>query len=101
NNCYYFRLPTDQRTAFFVPTSPRDMQNPWERITLPALKLRVPGNDSIVADPEFAILKNLPPEKRKPFSVDALYSYGIGLTFSDVFTTNPELIKRGIGLQSE
>jgi len=101
NNCYYFRLPTEERTAFFVPTFPRDWDNPWERITLPALKLRVEGNDSIVADPDFAILKSLPPEKRTPFSVDALYSYGIGLTFSDLFTTNPELIKRGIGLQPE
>jgi len=91
NNCYYFRLPDEERVAFVLE---------WpERISLAELKKRQPETDSIIADPQFAIMATLPEKRRKPFTVDALYEDGGKLDFPDLFATNPEVMARGMGLQ--
>jgi len=91
NNCYYFRLPDEERVAFILK---------WpEKISLAELKKRQPETDSIIADPEFAVMATLPEKRRKPFTVDALYQDGVKLVFPDLFATNPEVVARGMGLQ--
>ena len=91
NNCYYFRLPDEERVAFVLK---------WpEKISLAELKKRQPETDSIIADPQFAIMATLPEKRRKPFTVDALYEDGGKLDFPDLFATNSEVVARGIGLQ--
>jgi len=93
NNCYYFRLPDEDRVAFVLE---------WpEKISLAELKKRQPETDSIIADPRFAVMATLPEKSRTPFTVDALYADGLTLDFPDLFATNPEVVARGMGLQPE
>jgi hypothetical protein len=93
NNCYYFRLPDGERTAFIVK---------WpDKISLAGLKSLQPETDSYIADPQFAILNKVPEKDRKEFTVDALYKLGNDMDFSGLFATNPEVIARGSGLQPD
>ena len=59
---------------------------------------RVRPTGSIIADPQFPAIQKLDPAKLAKFPIDSLAS---PFDFQDLFATNPEVIKRGIGLQPE
>jgi len=93
NNCYYFRLPDEERVAFILK---------WpDKISLAGLKKLQPDTDSYIADPQFAILEKIPEKDRKLFSADALYQHGNNMDFPDLFATNPEVVAHGSGLQPD
>ena len=60
-------------------------------------------SEPLVADPLFAGDPGLPgkPKDKTGFSPDRLMDPTLALDFDSFFATNPELIKRGIGLQPE
>ncbi|MEI6337004.1 MAG: right-handed parallel beta-helix repeat-containing protein [Verrucomicrobiota bacterium] len=114
NNCYYFRLPDEERLAFWIGGLPSEgapqtkavysgsllLSTPGlAHIGLSEFQRRMPGVDSFIANPEFSVMKRLTGKTIPPFPIDVLYDVGIQLDFPDFFTTNPELEKRGIGLQ--
>src|SRR5690606_20899935 len=70
------------------------------RMSLAEYSQRIRATDSILADPGFPALANLTAEQKKTYSMDLLFKAG-PLDFPDFFATNPELIKRGIGLQPD
>ena len=57
---------------------------------------RVRPTGSVIADPQFPVIQKLDPAKVAPFPIDS-----INRTFDlqEVFATNPEVVKRGMGLQ--
>jgi hypothetical protein len=59
---------------------------------------RVRPTASIIADPQFPALRKLHPDKVSGFPIDSLAS---PFDFVDLFATNPEVSRRGIGLQPE
>ena len=93
NNCYFFRLPDEERVAFIMK---------WpEKISLAELKRRFPETDSFIANPEFAGMTRFAGMKIPAFPIDAFYNEGSTLDFPDFFATNPEVVARGIGLQPD
>jgi hypothetical protein len=70
-------------------------------MTLPEYKKRVAPTDSVVLDPQFAIFQRLDPAKVPEFCIDQFVDTKVPLDFPDLFATNPEVIKRGMGLQPE
>ncbi len=96
NNCYYLR-------NFFSP----DKRTPYDPVRTFAEHLKE-GHivDALFANPRFAGVV-VPDPKFKPSydmgfaledSPDRLMDPALNLTFSDFFATNPEVVKRGIGL---
>ena len=98
NNCYYLRsfFPPDKRTPYQPGQSFRDCEKAGILI------------DPLIADPIFAGVVNPDPAFKPSYdmgyplatSPDRLMGPG-ELQFSDFFATNPEVVRRGIGLQPE
>ena len=90
NDCYFLRdcIPLEQRAL--------DGQK-----TLSQLEGHI--LDPLFADPEFAgdpgVKGN--PKDKSGHAPDRMMEPGLKLDFDSFFATNPELIKRGIGLQPE
>lgn len=102
NNCYVLRVPDEERKLFWVMDFVEKGENLGHvRMGLGEYRKRVMETDSIVADPGFKALAKIPPSAAKEFGPDILVKYAGKENFSDFFATNPELIKRGIGLQPE
>ena len=59
--------------------------------------------ESLFVDPDFAAVVSMVKSGVKPlsFTPDMLMEPSVKLDFHSYFTTNPELIKRGIGLDPE
>ncbi len=102
NNCYFLRVPETQRTLYWVLNFKEDGKILGHtRMTLPEYKKRVAPTDSIVLDPHFAIFQRLNPTKVPAFPIDQFVDTRVPLDFPDLFATNPEVVKRGMGLQPE
>jgi len=100
NNCYFLRTPEEERTFFWILNfRERGKLLGHTLMTLPDYKKRVAPTDSIVADPQFAVFKRLDAAKNPPFAIDRLVGNEVPLDFPDLFATNPEVVKRGMGLQ--
>lgn len=85
NNCYFLRVPYMNRENLFG--SGLDSAE-WAKKT-----------DSIFANPEFPVAKAFEKDiAAGKFVVDAIVNSNRVLDFSDFFATNPEVIKRNIGL---
>jgi parallel beta-helix repeat protein len=97
NNCYFLRAPDEERQLFWVLNFAEDGKPPIHtRMSLADYDRRVRPTASIIADPQFPALRKLDPAKVSRFPIDSLAS---PFDFQDLFATNPEVIKRGIGLQ--
>jgi len=94
NNCYFLRVPDEERKLF----SFGDYKGTNTRLSVAAYCENGKVSDSIVANPQFAALltTNTPASTNVVFPVDKLV--GLKLDFSQLFATNPELVRRGIGL---
>ncbi|MEI6036445.1 MAG: right-handed parallel beta-helix repeat-containing protein [Planctomycetota bacterium] len=102
NNCYFLRVPETERTLYWVLNFKEDGKVLGHtRMTLPEYKKRVAPTDSVVLDPQFAIFKRLDPAKVPAFSIDQFVDTKVPLDFPDLFATNPEVLKRNMGLQPE
>jgi hypothetical protein len=97
NNCYFLRVPDEQRK----PLSFGDYHGTNTRLSVSVYCQGGKVSDSIVADPQFAALitTNAPALTNVVFPVDRLM--GLKLDFPPLFATNPELVRRGIGLVPE
>jgi hypothetical protein len=99
NNCYFLRAPDEERQLFWVLNFAEDGKPPSHiRMSLADYDRRVRPTASIIADPQFPAIQKLDPTKLAKFPIDSLAS---PFDFQDLFATNPEVIKRGIGLQPE
>ena len=102
NNCYFLRTPETERTLYWVLNFKEDGKVLGHtRMTLPEYKKRVALTDSVVLDPQFAIFQRLDPAKVPEFPIDQFVDTKVPLDFPDLFATNPEVVKRGMGLQPE
>lgn len=92
-NGFCIRLPDEERQVFHFGRNGRMSLADWQKIH--------PQSNSIIGDPQFAVY-NKPDTKPVPenrFVGDHLV--GLKLDFADLFATNPEFVKRGIGLEPE
>ena len=102
NNCYFLRTHESERTLYWILNFKEDGKILGHtRMTLPEYKKRVAPTDSVVLDPQFAIFQRLDPAKVPEFSIDQFVDTKVPLDFPDLFATNPEVVKRGMGLQPE
>jgi len=101
NNAYFLRVPDEEKKPFWMLGFQENGKNLGHvRMSLAEYKKRVAETDSIIADPQFAGLSR--PHKAQPFGPDAFISNNFGpLDFPDFYATNPEVVKRGMGLQPE
>ncbi|GDY20619.1 hypothetical protein LBMAG56_19650 [Verrucomicrobiota bacterium] len=99
NNCYFLRAPDEERQLFWVLNFSEGGKNLGHtRMSLADYDRRVRSTRSIIADPKFPAIQKLDPAKVAKFPIDSLVS---PFDFQDVFATNPEVAKRGMGLQPE
>ena len=99
NNCYFLRVPDEERQLFWVLNFAEGAEKPSHtRMSLAEYDRRVQVTGSILADPRFPAVQRLAPAKVAPFPLDSLAGF---LDFPDVFATNPEVVSRGMGLQPE
>jgi hypothetical protein len=99
NNCYFLRAPDEERQLFWVLSFSEGGKNLGHtRMSLADYERRVRPTGSIIADPQFPAIQKLDPAKVAKFPIDSLAS---PFDFQDVFATNPEVVKRGMGLQPE
>ena len=102
NNCYFLRTPESERTLYWILNFREDGKILGHtRMTWPEYKKRVAPSDSVVLDPQFAIFQRLDSAKVPEFSIDQFVDTKVPLDFPDLFATNPEVLKRGMGLQPE
>lgn len=106
DNNYYLRLPDAEKKMFaFYGSKFKTGENPLGRTSLQEYAAEVGGTTSIIGDPGFRITQGMPPPiyesgQTKLFS-DVLMDGKGELDFADLFATNPEIQKRGIGLRPE
>lgn len=108
NNCYYLRKPDEERKMFLFYGDPqfkhlRNLKD--KRMSLAEYKKKVRATNSFVANPWFKATVGMKDDGKmgkyaKAILVDSLV-HKRELDFPDLFATNPELVKRGIGLQPE
>lgn len=99
NNCYVLRVPDEKRKLFWILSFQENGKDLGHvRMGLEEYSRRVMPTNSMVADPGFPALAHLTAEEKKTYFMEHLYRAKT-LDFPDFFATNPELIKRGIGLQ--
>ena len=98
NNCFYLRLPDAERKPFlFYGKGPG-------RLSIAEYEARVGTTNSILTYPRFQITVDRDPLDRKGNRIEFLADWLAAqkdLDFPLLFTTHPDLIKRGIGLQPE
>jgi|UniRef100_UPI003783FB59 parallel beta-helix repeat protein len=99
NNCYFLRAPDEDRQLFWVLGFSEGGKNLGHtRMSLADYDRRVRPTGSIIADPQFPVIQKLDPAKVAPFPIDSINRT---FDFQEVFATNPEVVKRGMGLQPE
>ena len=102
NNCFLFRCfpPEERKVLAFVNHATHSYT---QILTMPEFEKTMPGANSIYADPGVAGdpgVKGNPADKTG-FAPDRMMETSFKLDFNSFFATNPELIRRGIGLQPE
>ncbi len=119
DNAYYFRIPAVERKMFMfydplaysrtvegyglTPVDASQLAPTLEQITLAEYQQRSGNISSFAVNPGFAATVAMPEtdaEGKPVFLVDSLLNKK-DLDFPDLFATNPEVVKRGIGLQPE
>jgi hypothetical protein len=108
NNCYFLRIPKEERRMFlFYRNEKAPMPYTFtnlSQITLLEYQRRLGETNSIAADPNFRAaleMKEAVDRNGKPiFFADHVLGKK-GLDFPDLFATDPEVVRRGIGLQPE
>ena len=101
NNCYVLRIPDDKRKLFWILSFQENGEDLGHvRMGLEEYSRRVMPTNSLLADPGFPALAHLTAGEKQNYFMDLLYRAG-PLDFRDFFATNPEVVKRGIGLQPE
>ena len=103
-NCYYLRLPDEERKMFLFAAWDPEWKYSIGRISLAEYRAMIRPTDSIFADPQLRETADM-----KPVEVKGVKEYYLGdrigtkkdLDFPDLFATNPEVVRRGIGLQPE
>ena len=87
NNCFLLRcFPPDKREVF-------------HKMPFPEYEKKYGGTQTVYGDPKFAGDPN--PTNTAGFPPDRMMDPGLKLDFNSFFATNPEVVKRGIGLQPE
>ena len=100
NNVYFLRVPDEERKQFWMMSFEENGKILGHvRMSLAEYKKRVADTDSIIADPQFAGLAK--PHETRPYGPDAFLGKFGAADFPDFYATNPEVVKRGIGLQPE
>jgi len=108
NNCYFLRIPADERRMFlFYRNEKAPMPYTFtnlSQITLIEYQQRLGVTNSIAADPKFKAALEMKPAIDKAgntvFFADQVLSKK-DLDFPDLFATDQEVAKRGIGLKPE
>ena len=97
NNCYFLRASDEDRQLFWVLNFSEGGKNLGHtRMSLADYDRRVRPTGSIIADPQFPVIQKLDPAKVAPFPIDSINRT---FDFQDLFANNPEVAKRGMGLQ--
>lgn len=108
NNCYYLRLSPEERKVFLLYGHEElgEISNQRHATLSYYLNKINPQSTSIVADPLFAAASAM--ERRTDESSQTAYlvekiisDRNMDLDFNDLFATNPEVIRRDIGLQKD
>lgn len=98
NNCFYLRIPDAQRKMFlFYGHGPG-------RVSIEEYEKIAGSTNSIVADPQLVLTAGKEIKDRDGAPITFLGDWMVsqpGLDFPMLFTTHPDLIERGIGLQRE
>jgi len=108
NNCYFLRIPKEERKMFMFyqnETAPEPYRFlKLSQISLVEYQQRLGATNSIAADPKFKAALDMKPvldKHGKPvFFADQVLGKN-NLDFQDLFATDPEVARRGIGLQPE
>ena len=119
DNAYYFRVPADERKAFMFydplaysrtvesyglrPLDASLLAPALEQFTLPQFQQQTGNSSSLGVNPGFRATVGMEAADKdgKPvFQVDKLLGKK-DLDFPDLFATDPEVARRGIGLQPE
>ena len=108
NNCYFLRIPADERRMFlFYRNEKAPMPYTFtnlSQITLFEYQQRLGVTNSIAADPKFKAALEMKPAIDKAGNTVFFADQVLGkkdLDFPDLFATDPEVARRGIGLQPE
>jgi hypothetical protein len=73
-----------------------------KRMNMAEFEEQVLHDGGLIGDPRFAGLYRAEADLAKPgFRADAVFGIEGDLTFADIFATNPEFIRRGIGLNPD
>ncbi len=99
SNAYFPRVPDDEKKLFWILSfveKGKDLGH--TRMGVEEYNRRVRPTDSVVADPQFAGLKGK--SAKSGYVPDAALNRG-AFDFPDFYSTNPEVLRRGIGLQPE
>ncbi len=107
-NCYYLRVPDEERKMFLFYRDPDVMHLPNlkdRRISLAQYKKKVRPTKSFVANPWFKVTVGMKEERKMgKYGPEILLDRIVSirpLDFPDLFATNPDVIGKGIGLQPE
>jgi len=117
NNCFYMRLPADQRKVAMLydakayertipgfglnPVEASELPDTLLKVTLADLQKKTGSTTSIAANPQFrgaADLGQVDKDGKPLFMADVLLTKK-DADFADYFATDPEMIRREIGLQ--
>src|SRR5690606_924590 len=100
NNDYFLRVPDDEKKLFWILSFQENGKDLGHvRMSLAEYRKRVAATNSIIADPQFAGLAR--PHQATAYGPDAFLGRLDSLDFPDFYATNPEVVKRGMGLQPE
>ncbi len=96
NNCYIIRRPDEERNLFWIMSFEEDGKTLGHtRMSIAEYNRRVHPTNSLVADPGFPAMEGV--DLADGFLGDAIVRQQ-PLDFERLFTTNPDLVKRNIGL---
>jgi len=91
---FYGRCPQMRNNCYFLRQFPPEERHLFGKSTAADLKEHI--HDPVFADPKFP---GDPSPDTEGFPPDRLMQTSLDLDFSSFFATNPEVVKRGIGLQ--
>ena len=104
DNCYYTRLPEKERKLFLFSGWDKK-RGSIGRQNLDGYRKYFKATTSIVANPMLRATVGMKDDRKRGKYAPSIVTDRIAgrrnLDFNDFFTTNPKLIKRGIGLQPD
>ena len=102
NNCFLLRCFPPKERVIFADVG-HATHTVTRRLTMPMLDKELGPTGTLFADPRFAGDPGVAPnaKRKNTYARDWMMNPALELDFDSFFTTNPELIKRGIGLQPQ